>query len=187
MKKSENQSSEPVGKRLKTKRQRYKLSAQQVASIIDVSKENIYKWEKGTTPRDPEEYMRLMEFLNEENVPSKLEAFTTMQEHTQKYGLVDRTEELIESLRAQISFLKEKCEGLEASKADLKLVVQRQAEMFGYLHALDHHLVRLRVKSEKIPEDQLNAETGNIVAQFLENGSVTDKSPKVGSVSKVKS
>jgi hypothetical protein len=58
--------------------------------------------------------------------------------------------------------------------------------MFGMLHALAHHLVKLRVKTEKMTEDQLNVETGNIVAQFLENGNVSDKSPKVGNAHRMK-
>lgn len=121
-------------------------------------------------------------------VESVFGAAQNVPREAQQEGAVkmDYTGELIESLRNQISLLKEKCEGLETDKADLKLVVQRQAEMFGYLHALAHHLVKLRVKAEKMTEDQLRVETNNIVAQFLENGSVKDRLPKVGNGHKLK-
>lgn len=49
---------------IKGKRKELKLSAEELATLIGVSKDNIYKWEKGTRPSNPEDYIKLTNWLN---------------------------------------------------------------------------------------------------------------------------
>lgn len=58
---------------IKTKRKAEKLTAEGLAERIGVSKDNIYKWEKGTKPSDPEDYQKIMAWLGRkiEIVPIK--------------------------------------------------------------------------------------------------------------------
>lgn len=58
------------GDLIKNKRKREGLSAEALAAKLNVTEGKIYKWEKGHNPSDPEEYLRLKEWLDEklENV-----------------------------------------------------------------------------------------------------------------------
>lgn len=59
------------GDEIRRKRKASKLSAQGLADLLNVEKHNVYKWEKGHKPNDPEEYLRLESWLSGkvENVP----------------------------------------------------------------------------------------------------------------------
>jgi transcriptional regulator with XRE-family HTH domain len=56
---------------IRKKRKALRLSAEDLATLIGVNKENIYKWEKGTKPSNPEDYIKLMNWLKGtlENIP----------------------------------------------------------------------------------------------------------------------
>jgi len=59
-----------IGERIKEKRKAERLSAQDLAIKLKLRKENIYKWERGSTPSNPEDYKKIMDWLNNlENVP----------------------------------------------------------------------------------------------------------------------
>lgn len=58
-----------IGERIKMKRTELGISARKLAIILNTSKENIYKWEGGSTPSDPEVYNRIINWL--ENVPQE--------------------------------------------------------------------------------------------------------------------
>ncbi|HEU4903200.1 MAG TPA: helix-turn-helix transcriptional regulator [Flavisolibacter sp.] len=49
---------------IKRKRKEESLSAKDLASKIQVRVDNLYKWEKGTKPTDPEDYLKVMNWLN---------------------------------------------------------------------------------------------------------------------------
>jgi transcriptional regulator with XRE-family HTH domain len=59
------------GKEIREKRKALGWSAQQLADILKVSKDNVYKWEKGHVPQNPEDYAKVETWLNGklENVP----------------------------------------------------------------------------------------------------------------------
>ena len=56
-----------TGKQIRDKRKAEKLSAEALAMKLGVDKENLYKWEKGTKPSDPEDFIKISNWL--ENVP----------------------------------------------------------------------------------------------------------------------
>lgn len=59
-----------IGQQIKEKRQRERLSAEDLAQKLGLKKENIYKWERGSTPSDPTDYNKIVNWLNNsENVP----------------------------------------------------------------------------------------------------------------------
>lgn len=63
-----------LGDKIKAKRKRERLSAEDLALRLGLKKDNIYKWEKGATPSDPEEYKVIIDWLKEvEHIPKKME------------------------------------------------------------------------------------------------------------------
>jgi predicted transcriptional regulator len=63
------------GKQIREKRKAEKLSAQGLAEKLKVSKDNLYKWEKGHQPQNAEDYIKVESWLNDklENVPHEME------------------------------------------------------------------------------------------------------------------
>lgn len=59
------------GEDIKKKRKSLGMSAEKLAAVLQVSKESIYKWEKGTRPNNAEDYMKVESWLSGklENVP----------------------------------------------------------------------------------------------------------------------
>lgn len=59
------------GIEIRKRRKGLGLSAKELADILGVKEANIYKWEKGHKPNNPEEYLLLQRWLNGkfENVP----------------------------------------------------------------------------------------------------------------------
>jgi transcriptional regulator with XRE-family HTH domain len=53
-----------IGKRLKEFRKKKKIKMPAIAAATGISKENLYKWEKGTKPSDFALYNRLVEYLD---------------------------------------------------------------------------------------------------------------------------
>jgi transcriptional regulator with XRE-family HTH domain len=59
-----------IGNRLKEFRKRKNIKMPAVAAATGISKENLYKWEKGTKPSDFKLYNKLVEYLDKmENAP----------------------------------------------------------------------------------------------------------------------
>lgn len=59
-----------IANRLKEFRKRKKIKMPAIAAATGISKENLYKWEKGTKPSDFTLYNKLIEYLNKmENAP----------------------------------------------------------------------------------------------------------------------
>lgn len=51
------------GKTIREKRKAEKLSVEALAKRLDINKDNLYKWEKGTKITDPESYLKLQNWL----------------------------------------------------------------------------------------------------------------------------
>ena len=59
-----------IGNRLKEFRKRKNIKMPAIAEATGISKENLYKWEKGTKPSDFELYNKLVKYLDKmENAP----------------------------------------------------------------------------------------------------------------------
>lgn len=53
-----------IGEKIKAKRKKERLSAEDLATKLGLKSTNIYKWERGSTPSNPEEYMKITQWLN---------------------------------------------------------------------------------------------------------------------------
>lgn len=54
-----------IGLKIKEKRLKEGLSVPKLAAKIAVREANLYKWEAGTKPSDPEDYRKISEYLEE--------------------------------------------------------------------------------------------------------------------------
>lgn len=78
-----------TGNDIRIKRKSLRMSAQQLADLLDVKKDNIYKWETGTVPSDPEEYLKVVQWLTGkiENVPHETTKQATPQSDKEAMSL----------------------------------------------------------------------------------------------------
>lgn len=56
------------GEEIRKRRRSLNLSVKELASLLNVSENNLYKWEKGTRPTDPEDFIKLERWLKGEKV-----------------------------------------------------------------------------------------------------------------------
>lgn len=101
-----------LGDRIKEKRQQARLSAEDLALKLGLKKENIYKWERGSKPSDPEEYKKVTDWLNNlEYVPREIKQESSVEililsmrdlilNNTK---LVDTNQELVLMLKSNLS------------------------------------------------------------------------------------
>lgn len=70
-----------TGPQIRTKREQLGLTAGQLASMLDISKANLYKWEKGHLPSNPKDYIKVESWLKGkvESVPRATTATETPQ------------------------------------------------------------------------------------------------------------
>lgn len=106
-----------LGDQIKAKRQKERLSAEDLARKLGLKKENIYKWERGSTPSNPEDYKIITDWLNNlEHSPPALENSTTH----------DDTRELIKVLKEHNDTLKNQ---VQSSLADLAAELRSNREL----------------------------------------------------------
>jgi transcriptional regulator with XRE-family HTH domain len=55
-----------LGEKIKAKRKKDKLSAEELGVLLGVPKDRIYKWEKGAKPSDAEDLIKVQKWLNGE-------------------------------------------------------------------------------------------------------------------------
>ena len=85
------------GKKIKEKRVSLKWSAEKLAKHLKVKAGNIYKWEKGIKPSDPEEYMRVINWLNDSKETVK--PVNGVSDYWEKYfSLLEKYNTLLEKL-----------------------------------------------------------------------------------------
>jgi len=89
---------QPIGEKIKEFRKSKSLTIKAFAKIYGLEVANLYKWEKGTKPSDQEDYKKLEQILNGEQVD------LTSPGISKQIGTI---EERIISLEAWISVLKE--------------------------------------------------------------------------------
>lgn len=101
------------GKKLREKRKSLGLSAEKLASLLGVTQESLYKWEKGTQPSNPEQYLRVIKWLSD-GITENSEKGTTFQNATprpQEAQHGDKSE-ILEIMRERVKELKEDKERL---------------------------------------------------------------------------
>lgn len=102
------------GKQIRDKRRSLNMSAEQLARKINVNVNNLYKWEKGHRPHDPEDYMKIENWLaggkesvtTFQNVPTKSET----PQNGEKSEILDIMRERIQDLKQDKEWLKKNLE-----------------------------------------------------------------------------
>lgn len=120
--------------------------------------------EKGVVTQQHLDWLK----LKMSEFPTKLE----VAEHEPPYGAKDDI--TLKDKNKIIGLLEKEIQRLESERIDLKIALDRQAEMYGHLKAIIHHLVKLRLKAEKVSEAEIRLETNNIVASFLKEADKVD-------------
>lgn len=93
-----NQEKKKIGELIKDKRKAERLSAEDLALKLGLKKENIYKWEKGSKPSDPEDYTKINAWLNNlENVPRGIEQGSDLRDNLNQNTLMQAVLNLTES------------------------------------------------------------------------------------------
>lgn len=140
------------GDHIRTKRESLGLSAGELATMLDISKANLYKWEKGHVPSNPKDYMKVEKWLSGkiESVPNATTKPQTPQNSPKSGAVLSDTRTEIDKLVARI-------------KAETGLIDEEIAERVGisrqWLSRLCNHEPHSEANYRKIHEafkDELN-------------------------------
>lgn len=95
------------GKQIRDKRRALGLSVEKLASMLGVSKDNLFKWEKGHRPREQQDYIKMESWLG-----GKLETIPTVKpaQNGGNSELMDMMKERINELKEDKAFLKRNLE-----------------------------------------------------------------------------
>lgn len=118
-----------LGDQIKSRRKAEKLSAEALAEKLRVSKDNIYKWEKGTKPSDPEDYVKIKAWLDSklEEIPNiPIEKPVNNFDYQQAY--VEELKEKTEMLKDQVRFLQRIIESNLISIGEQQQVLQAEVQ-----------------------------------------------------------
>lgn len=120
------------GPDIKEKRKALGLTVSQLADNIGVSKANLYKWEKGHIPSNPEDYRKLEQWMNGmENVPRDT-----------------KEPEKLKDILSDINVLRLVMEEKEATRKYLEEALRREmARSDKLLELLEQHLMKLQINS----------------------------------------
>lgn len=92
------------GTQIRNKRESLGLSAGDLATMLDISKANLYKWEKGHVPSNPKDYMKVEKWLSGkiESVPNATTRPQTAQNGAKSGAVLSDTRTEIDKLVARI-------------------------------------------------------------------------------------
>jgi transcriptional regulator with XRE-family HTH domain len=124
-----------TGEEIRKKRKQSGLSVEELADLLKVNKDNLYKWEKGIKPSRPEDYLAIENWLNKilENVPRE----TGNRSNSNSEPLEVYKDKYITLLEQT---LKEKQETTRGLELHLNVTEEKQKE---FLNKLEHLLLEL--------------------------------------------
>jgi transcriptional regulator with XRE-family HTH domain len=145
---------DPLGKRIKDKRKVERLSAEDLAIKLGTKKENIYKWEEGATPSNPEIFNRLMQWLDGK------EQNTNISEDPYK-------EKYIKSLEREVHYLEKTIQASLIGLSD-NIIVNRATIRAGI-----QYQTMKDSKGDEKKREVLEAQINKLIALQLTGGRVT--------------
>jgi transcriptional regulator with XRE-family HTH domain len=90
------------GKKIKEKRSSLNWSASKLAKHLKVKAGNIYKWEQGIRPSDPEEFIKVQEWLNDSK--ESVKQFQNGSNYQEKYiALLEKQILILEDVIKKLS------------------------------------------------------------------------------------
>jgi transcriptional regulator with XRE-family HTH domain len=120
-----------LGERIKAKRKLERISAEDLAVKLGLKKENIYKWERGSKPSDPEDFHKINMWLQgitrSENVPHENILNSKTSDHDKYVALLESTNRTLEK-SIQLS-LNAMLENQRMIQAMLKTAVQNGEDL----------------------------------------------------------
>jgi transcriptional regulator with XRE-family HTH domain len=156
-----------LGKRIKEKRKAERLSAEDLAVKLGTKKENIYKWEEGAKPSDPEIFSRLNGWLantyfNTNKSEQQPENTISFREHLeavkeQKRMAEQYAKELKEIIIAQLTGLDHK---LTAAGKNLDAALAAAFQQSLTMDAMGSTVLESLARLEKKKPDSLVLEAG---------------------------
>lgn len=176
-----------TGKQIRDKRKAEGLTAEELAVKLTVSKANLYKWEKGHTPSNPKDYIKIEKWLagKIENVPPAEPKEPSIAIVIEKQNIF--IEILNNTLARQNSLLERQANNIEVrvERTDTNL-----EQVLHYLQALSMNMksgreviLRSLARLEKMPESVLVEEASKIVEQI--GNLQQDKGQSIGRKDKV--
>jgi transcriptional regulator with XRE-family HTH domain len=134
------------GRAIRKKRDELGLSARQLAEQLQVDKGNLYKWEKGHTPADPQDYIKITNWLGAgvESVPRETvnhstngskQAHEAPMSHSQpvQERYIKLLEETVKEKKDQLKELQVRLDELAGRQADFLARVESSIERYEHL------------------------------------------------------
>lgn len=139
------------GKPIRDKRKKLGLSAKELGELIGVKDDNIYKWEKGTKPHDPEDFLKIETWLKDESVPDSKNGAVVQNKaqhgtNSQKQGL-DLIKEVTRLIDEHLTV-----------KATLKVLISELAPLISKATGKSHASVSSQMEKD-ISAEILNLKT----------------------------
>lgn len=146
-----------LGEKIKAKRKQDRLSAPDLGAKLGLNYNNIYKWEKGSTPSNPEEYAKIDRWLNNlENVPHETTINDLEQEYGNKNPRPSARDQELEDKMTIIDLLKKRIEFLEQTvQANFAESMKNQLILAAKVDIALHDLSRIRASLEKKKASEL--------------------------------
>lgn len=150
-----------LGDDIKRKRKALGLSAEALARRIGVSKDNIYKWEKGTKPSDAKDYLKITRWLEGEiEIVPKTEKPGS--ENYQADRIKELEEKYIRKLEENEAWLKKI---VESSLGD---IVERQRTIQAEIQAVQQWDVQIEAGGDKAKAEAALGHIRTLVAHNRE-------------------
>lgn len=141
------------GQDIRAKREKLKLTVKELASMLEVSEANLYKWEKGTGISDPEAYNKLKNWL--ENIPRENGSKSNdVVKEARNDGKMDYRERYIALLEKHAEF------NLDDLRDSLQVALANQ-------HVLYHVVARMEARAAKKDYREVLRDMDNIKSEFL--------------------
>ena len=143
-----------IGEQIKNKRKQERLSAEDLAIKLGLKKENIYKWEKGATPSDPKEYLKVQEWLNNsENGPNNFK---------------EQSQKIIVDANAYIRLLESNDQFFKNEYAQMLLSLNKLIDLGKKSEALIklnlQHTGIIEAHQQGVSKDEIQAQINNQIA-----------------------
>lgn len=162
---------------IKRKRKAEGLTVQELSEKLKVSKANLYKWEKGHKPANPEDYIKLENWLKDkvESVPQET-VETIPQEPAKPVSQQDGlTLQAIVNLTESNNKLTRMLEKVMGRQTGSDEVLENQSILIAYQKTIFEHLAHVEARLDKRKVDDVAEEMGKSLNAYF------DESRKRGS------
>ncbi|MDE3249417.1 MAG: helix-turn-helix transcriptional regulator [Bacteroidota bacterium] len=162
-----------TGDEIRAKRKALRLTAEALAEILGVNKDNIYKWEKGTRPNG-EDYVKVESWLSSktENIPLSLPGKNKPQAtENSKY-----TDDYIALLKQRVESLEAELEEVKADRVSLRMLLEVSGATLAYQKVFFDYAVEVGAAGNSKKASDLRQRLGKLLAEKVGGGIRVDTS-----------